>query len=278
MRAVDRERLLRERQIAAEGSRNVLPFRRRAKVRRRRRNPLLKLLAPFSAALAIVALPTLLAFWLLTSPRFALREVRVTAEERVPVAWVRRTLSPYEGQNLLSLPLERLRATLEKYPWVRQVDLRKELPGVLHVRLMERQAVALLRQGGELHYVDPDGETIVAYEPTRGPVDLLVISRGSASDTHPKRALDLVKEIENLRPRWATSLSEIEILGAADFRIYMTALPFPLLVRSGSLQSKARQLEALLPQIVHRYGTLAAIDLRFSRRIILQPSASGRQT
>ncbi len=278
MRAVDRERLERERQAAADGARNVLPFRRRDAVRRRRRHPLRKLVGPFSAALAIVGLPTLLAVWLLTSPRFALQEVRIGASEKVPVEWVRKTLSPYQGKNLTSLPLKRLEKALKRYPWVSQVGLRKEMPGVLHIEILEREAAALLRHKGELQFVDSEGETITTYESISGLVDLVLISRNGSVETHPRGALELVKEIKALRPDWVAGLSEIEILGATDFRIYMAARPFPLLVRSGSLESKARQLEAMMPQIVQRYGTLAAIDLRFSRRIILQPSTPGRQT
>ncbi len=278
MRAVDRERLARERQAAAEDSRTVLPFRRRKTVRRQRRHPLRRLLGPFAAALAIVGLPVATVWWIFSSPRFDLKEVRLSAQEKVPEAWVRLALAPYRGKNLVALPMREVGQILSRHPWVGRVGLRKELPGVLHVRLVERQAAALLRDEGELYYVDPEGETIAPLGAMGEPVDLLLISRAGATDTHPGGALDLMKEIESLRPRWAAGLSEIEILGAKDFRIYMAELPFPLVVRSGSLESKARQLEALLPRIVERYDTLAAIDLRFSRRIILQPSAPGRRT
>ena len=48
--------------------------------------------------------------------------------------------------------------------------------------------------------------------------------------------------------------------------------PFPLLVRAGTLAGRIRQLESLVPQIVARYGAVAAVDLRFPLRIIVQPA------
>ena len=70
---------------------------------------------------------------------------------------------------------------------------------------------------------------------------------------------------------WHRGLSEIDILGRQDFKIFTTDLPFPLLVRGGTVEHKARRLKTLLPQIVDRYGPEAQVDLRFARRIIVQP-------
>ena len=64
----------------------------------------------------------------------------------------------------------------------------------------------------------------------------------------------------------------IEVLGAGDFRLYLGALSFPLLVRAGTLKARLGELEKLLPKLNKRYPKLAFIDLRFDRRIIFQPA------
>ena len=82
-----------------------------------------------------------------------------------------------------------------------------------------------------------------------------------------------------LQPKAARHpLSEIEILGSEDFRLHTTALPFPLVVRQGSLESQARHLRALLPRLSASAGKIDAVDLRFARRIIIKlpPSKDGR--
>ena len=35
-------------------------------------------------------------------------------------------------------------------------------------------------------------------------------------------------------PAWARTLSEVEILGDEDYRLFLGALPFPLIVRRGT--------------------------------------------
>ena len=73
-------------------------------------------------------------------------------------------------------------------------------------------------------------------------------------------------------PEWAGTLSEVEVLGEGDFRLYLGALAFPLLVRAGTLKERVGELARLLPKLDKRYPKLAFIDLRFDRRIIFQPA------
>ena len=259
---------------------NIVQFRRGGGVRPLRRSPLRKWLRPFLTAAAIVGLPAAAVAWTLTSPRFAVQEIVVDSGPRASERWVREALQPLLGSNLPLLSLAHAEAVLHRHPWVLRADLRKVLPSRLSVRVTEKRAVALLRRGSELHYLDIEGTPIAPFDPLAGHVDLLLISRaaalGSGDDSGRgsvvAAAVHLAEEIANVAPRWSAGLSEIVILGEEDFRIYTDSLPFPLLVRAGTLQTKARRLEALLPQIVERYGTEAAIDLRFTRRIIVQPS------
>ena len=266
---------------------NVVPFRRR-QLRRSRRSPLAKWLPPLLLALAIVGVPTGAVAWIMTSPRFALAEVSVTTGERVPEAWVRAALAPFAGRNLPLLPLDATQQRLLRHPWIRGADLRKDLPAGLAVRVTEKRAVALLRDGKNLHYLDARGESIAPLDPLAGRLDLVLLSRAASGDAAARPApvgeaatlvpaLRLLEELDQVRPSWVAGLSEIEILGEKDFRVHTASLPSPLLVRAGTLHLKARRLEELLPRIVERYGAAAAIDLRFARRIIVQPSARGDQ-
>ncbi len=253
---------------------NVVPFRRR-RLKRSRRNPLLRWLKPMGLATAIVSLPVFATLWLLSSPRFALQEVRIETGERVPRAWVEATLRPALGRNLLTLSLPQVERRLERHAWVRRIDLRKELPGRLLLNVVEKQEVALLRQGKTLSYLDAEGEVIAPYDPSQGIADQVLVSLDADAGSHgrPGAAIEVLEEITATRASWAADLSEIEVLGRDDFRVHSTVLPFPLLVRRGTVKEKARRLESLMPQLLTRYDASASVDLRFARRIILQPSA-----
>ncbi len=258
---------------------NVVPFKRRRgpRQRRQRRHPLMRLLRPLAGAVALVGTPLALALCLLWAPQLALAEVETHGGARVSAVWVDQVLQPELGKSLLLLPLERVAGQLHEHPWVDSVALRKRLPRTLVVRIEERRAVALVRQGHDLAFLDRQGQPIAPFDPRLGSSDLPLVTRSKSAATDLRHALDMVEEIGRVRPDWGAGLSEVEVLGEEDFRVFTDSLPFPLLVKTGDFESKARRLETLLPQIVERYGSVAALDLRFERRIILQPSARRRR-
>jgi cell division septal protein FtsQ len=277
------------------GEENVVPFKRRDPMRRRRRHPLWRWLKPLALALGIVGSPVALVVWLMTSPRLAFQETVITTGDRVSQRWLEAALEPYQGRNLLRLPLGALQRRLsDGHPWIAGVDLRKSLPGRLEVVVVERQAVAVLHRGGELFYLDGKGRVIAPFnvsygmaaededgyvlislsetEATTPSAELFVEDLDeAAADKGARAAIALYREIQGVRPSWFPGLSEIRVLGDEDFEVFSTDLPFSLLVRAGTVEYKARRFEELRSQIVERYGAPRAVDLRFARRIIVQP-------
>jgi len=252
----------------------VLPFRRRPfAAKRRRRSLWLVALSGFAGALVVVGLPIGLIAWVLTSPRFALHTVDFDGGQRVTRGFVQRTLSPLLGENLVALPIAEVRALLGSHAWIDGVEVRKQLPDRLVIRIAERVPAALLRSGSDLWYLDAAGRRIARLEPADGAADYLLVSSSSDVEVEPARALALARELAVACPEWAAKLSEIEVLGDEDFRLYTAALPFPLLVKAGTLAERGRSLNELLPEISRRYAQVQAVDLRFERRIVIQPAA-----
>ncbi len=278
--------------------------------RRRRRHPWRLAARWLLRGLLITALPLALAGWLLTSPRFALAEISVTPTTRVPVAWVDGSLAPLTGSNLISLPLARVHRQLAAHPWVAGVSIHKELPATLRVEVEERQPAALVTYGERFWYADADGALIAPLAAGEEPDGLLVVRGYDATPAeeadaeaggktgarttraapplprldYVPRALELVDELVSRQPLWASGLIALEALNDEDFVIETTALPFDLRVRAGSVTMRGDRLRELLPRIEERFGAggLAMVDLRFSRRIVLQsdepsdPSQRGR--
>jgi cell division protein FtsQ len=257
--------------LAADGK--VLPFRRRSSaVRVRRRNPWLALAGPVARAALAVALPAAVGLWLFVSPTFALARIEVTGNQRVPAAEIERTLAPFRGENLLRLPLESLERALASHPWIAAATLEKRLPDRLRLAVVERRPAALERTGGGLVVLDADGRRIAPWSPEVGGGELLLVSVGAASAVDLRGALEIAAELERAAPDWAATLSEVEALSEEDFRLWLGALPFPLLVRGGTLAERLPALRELLPELSRRYPALAAVDLRFDRRIVFRPT------
>jgi len=266
----------------------VLPtpeeFRRSgAPPRRRRRNPIVALLRPLAVSLLLVALPAALVTWVLASPRFDLAEVIVVAgTPRIPAEALRAAIAPFEGGNLVLLPLGSVEAAVRRNPWVDTVEVAKELPDRLRVGVTERKPVALLEKAGGLVYADEKGRPIAPVEdPEQARRTGLVV----VVFTHPQLspsdgvggALEVAGELGRVQPSWAGALSKIEVLGEQDFRLHTAALRFPLLVTRGQVGPKVKRLKELLPELDRRYPAIQAVDLRFSRRIVVQPAAPDPQ-
>lgn len=261
----------------AEG--RVLPFRRRVFSARRKRRPLWLLLgAPLVGAVSVVALPAALVVWILQSSRFALGEVSVESGPRVPPNWVKEALAPLRGTNLVRLSLDDVRARLGGHPWLASAEVGKELPRRLRVAVRERQAAALLRNGAALTYLDAEGRAIAPWTPL-GEEDLLIVSAPeTAEPAELVAALGVARSLERAAPAWAAALSEVEVLGDDEFRLTTAAVPFPLVVRAGTLELGARRLQALLPEISRRYPRVEGVDLRSERRIVIEPAAAPAHT
>lgn len=268
---------------------DVLPFRRTAvKPRRKRRNPWLRMLRPLATALLVVGLPAALAGWVLTSPRFALADVRVAGTERVDATWVRGRLAPLHGRNLLELPLAEVEALLAGHPWIEGVAIRKQLPASLAVEVRERRPAVLVpapasaaeEGAGRLWLADAAGRPIVPAPPGAEDEFVRVVpapergeSAGPLAESVPG-ALSVAAELARSRPVWAAALDRLEALGGGEYRVVTKALPFPLLVREGQVEERTGYLAAALPALERAYGDLELADLRFSGRLVLRPNES----
>lgn len=247
--------------------------------RRKRRNPFLALLQPLAVSLGLVAVPAGLVTWVVTSPRFDLKDLAVEAgTPRIPAAALRESLAPFQGENLVLLPLGNVEAAIRRNPWVDRVEIAKELPDRLRIEVTERRPVALLEQKGGLVYADQEGRPIA---PVGGQLEtarkarLVVVSfthRELSASDGVAGALEVAGELGRVQPDWAASLSRIEVLGEQDFRLHTDALRFPLLVTRGQVGPKVEKLKELLPELDRRYAAIQAVDLRFSRRIVVQPA------
>ncbi|MBL8480910.1 MAG: cell division protein FtsQ/DivIB [Rhodocyclaceae bacterium] len=103
---------------------------------------------------AVVALGLAGVIWIARLPVFPLREM-VLANEPVRVTRAQLEYAVRLGAegNFFTVSLDRVRAALERLPWVRRAEVRRVWPGRLEVRLEEHRARARWR--------DPDAESLL---------------------------------------------------------------------------------------------------------------------
>jgi len=250
--------------------------RRRFTAPHRRRSLPLRLLRQFAIAALVVAVPVGAGAWVLTSPHFHLRNLELSGTDRVSREWIGERVAPLRGRHLLRLSPADLEYELAGHPWIAGVAMRKRLPDTLAVRVIERRPAALLRRIDGLHYVDQAGRLIDRYEPGAGPADLLLVRVSSGAETWLGPALAAAAEFVRLAPDWGGQLSEVEVMGESDLRFHTAALPFALVLGVGGIEAGLRRLRRYLPEVRHGLMPAAAVDLRFSGRIVAVPMLAPR--
>jgi cell division protein FtsQ len=136
--------------------------------------------------------------WATTSAAFALEHAVVTGASRATEAELLRLGGVTTGANLLALDVDGVERAIAAHPWVKQVRVRRALPGRLDVEVVEHQPVALLSLG-ELYLVDQDGEPFKRVTVSDG-LDLPLISglerERFLSDARPAALADLRRGLE----------------------------------------------------------------------------------
>jgi cell division protein FtsQ len=94
--------------------------------------------------------------WASSSPRFALRTVKVQGLRRATEHELLRLAGVAPGTNLWSLDPSAVAQAMGAHPWVRTVEVTRSLPDTLQLRVEERTPVALASLG-DLYVVDLDG-------------------------------------------------------------------------------------------------------------------------
>ena len=119
--------------------------------------PLLKNIANALLVFSVLAALYGMAYYAVHLPGlFPLQSVQLSAApQRVAVAEVLQTVRNETQGNFFTVDIDRVRASLEKLPWVRSVSIRREFPHGLSVQIEEHQALAhwnnaaLVNQYGE---------------------------------------------------------------------------------------------------------------------------------
>jgi len=244
--------------------------RRRFQASHQRPGVLQSLLRPLGLALLLVGAPAAAGVWALTSPRFALSDIEVSSGERVSQAWIVESLEPLRGRHVLLLSLPEVQGLLADHRWVEGVQVSKKLPNALVVEVLERVPVAVARNDGALHYIDRQGRLIDRLEGEDPPAALLLIEGLTDRQAAMGAAVAAVEHLATEDSQLFQAVLAVEILTGPDLKLQVAGLPFAVFVRVDRLDPAIANLEQLLPKITRRYDDLDAVDLRFSRQIVMK--------
>ena len=93
----------------------------------------------------------------LSTPFFRLEDVNFQGNKQVSQVELLQKGGLEDKLNILSLNLSDVKKKMEAIPWVKSVQLRRELPNKLLVSVQERQPLSLVLVNGGLYFLDREG-------------------------------------------------------------------------------------------------------------------------
>ncbi len=192
--------------------------------------------------------------------------------------------------NVLRIDLYRLRARLEKEPWVKRVEIRRILPSDLIIYVQERTPSAIIEFHGELMIADQDGIMLDRYDPKYGKLDVPVFKGVMGKDaedyllyqaensTRIRRGLQMLSEIEAGSPAEAKKISEVDISDPDNLKILLVDDTAEVFLGEKDYQKRFSTLMTNMQQyqeLKNQYSEIESIDLRVEGNIIYRPRRAG---
>jgi cell division protein FtsQ len=188
------------------------------------------------------------------SPRFAVREVRVSETTRVREEDVLELAAVAPGDRLLSIDTDAVAVRVASHPWIASAHVRRELPSVLAIDVTERSAAAVAVLGG-LYLLDESGHPFkrATLDEADGLVSITGISRQQyaafrdASAAAYREALALLDEYRSPdSSKTRPPLSEIHIDPHYGFSLVLYDGGAEIRLGRGDYTDKLERLDRIL--------------------------------
>jgi cell division septal protein FtsQ len=257
----------------------VRPARRRRVLEISRRRLLQVLLV---AVIAFVAVDRLVER-VVTSGLLQIRGITLSGGAKRSADDVLSRLDGLRGQNMFAIDIEEWRQRVLESPWVEAVAIRRVLPGVVDVSVVEREPMAIGRIGRALYLIDQSGGVIDEFGPAYAEFDLPLVdglaAQGAASNGQPEvdagraaLAGRLLTALQS-RPDLAGRVSQIDVTDVNDAVVILQG--DTVLVRVGS-ERFADRLQAYLdlaPTIRGEVPQIDYADMRFDEKVYVRPQS-----
>lgn len=227
----------------------------------------------------------------LSTPFFRLEDVNFQGNKQVSQVELLQKGGLEDKLNILSLNLGEVKKKMEGIPWVKSVQLRRELPNKLLVLVQERQPLSLVLVNGGLYFLDREGLPFKKVEQRDG-FTLPVLTGLQKGDWQENGRLTpkVLQEISLLTgllaqgrdPLYPDKLSEIHYDPECGYSLYTLDYGIRITLGHEDFQTKMARLEKVWLSLQKRQDlfNLRGISLQYGQRIIvhgLRTAAGGKK-
>ncbi|MFE9690027.1 cell division protein FtsQ/DivIB [Micromonospora sp. NPDC005806] len=201
---------VRQWQLVRAGADAVPPSTRRFMARARQRR--MRAALPWAVAAGVLAVAGLVAWTLLGTGLFGVREVRVVGAKLVTPVEVRDAAAVPDDAPLARVDLAAAARRVGALAPVERATVERDWPGTLVIRVVERTPVAAVPQGDRFAVIDRAG--VVFRDLPRAPDGLPVVRVGKPAPDDPgtRAGLDVLAA---LSPRLRAELVAVDVAGLA---------------------------------------------------------------
>jgi cell division protein FtsQ len=223
----------------------------------------------------VVAL--LLAAWLgsalLNAAVLEVRHVEISGNVRLPTEDVRARLDGLSGQSILRVNLETFHARLIESPWVASAELWRVLPSTIHVRIVEREPMAVGRLHSRLYLVAADGVVLDSFGPKYANYDLPIVdglmAEGTEWPTADAEGSSLVQRLLTdlaARPDLLHHLSQVDVSDRRNAVVLMEGERAQLRLGDTDFLKRLERWEQIVPGFTDK-PPAEYYELRFGDRV-----------
>jgi cell division protein FtsQ len=189
------------------------------------------------------------------------------------------------NRSVLRIPLDTRRAQIQEIPWVEEAGVQRILPNRLRVEITERTPVAFFRNGNELTLIDAHGVLLERPEGEDFHFPIVTgMSEGLGREEREKRMQvyqEFMKNIDLVKAGSSERVSEADLGNPRDLCAVLTgfgndgsAPAITVHFGQSDFTGKYRTLVENFTQWQANAGPVHAIDLRYSRQVVVNPDTS----
>lgn len=209
------------------------------------KNRLLFLLTSAAVGLSVGVVVFSIYKWLAVSDFFQITAVKVEGVHRLDRQQIMELSGVTMRTNLLALDAAGAKNKIESHDWVKEADLKRDLPSVLTIRIQERVPVALVNTVKGLSFADKNGVVFAKADPPEdldypvitGLEKVMDASIDKMDDGLRERRDSLKKALQFIQyaGRGSSSLprqniSEIFVTEKDEYILFLADRPFPIYI------------------------------------------------
>ena len=135
---------------------------------------------------------------------FTVHDIYLEGRGRTSMEEINKALGVTNGDPILKLPLDEMRARLETIESIRAAAVERALPGTLYVRIVEREPVALWQHQGKMALVDDNG--VIMTDIDSKPYQHLPLIVGDDAPQHVGELMVLLSSQPELAKRFTAAV------------------------------------------------------------------------